>query len=227
MSVHDRRPYLEFRDDDRILLGLTGPFQDRDKATTVMNALMQAEQMGVDGLDLDSVPPAAQCIFAPYQFVRVVDLSPRQIEQMTPGQSAPPGGEAVENSEDTVSDKDSVPDLPDWTNGSDRQQEWATGLRRETIAWTHRVARSYATEQVENPDLTDQFRKTAEALTSVLEDTIREQTSAQWWIEQRGASNWIAVRAAREAEAPMMGVQRRFVQHRDNDAVDRLDRWNR
>lgn len=82
-----RRPYLEFRDEDSRLLGLTGPFRDHDSATAAQYALTNAERLSVDGLDLDAVTPDAQCIFAPYNFIRVIDLSPQEIRHMSQGQT--------------------------------------------------------------------------------------------------------------------------------------------
>lgn len=82
------RPYLEFRDTENLLLGLTGPYRDQTAATAAMNALLSAERLAVGGdmLDLDSVTPDAQCIYAPYGRIRVVTLRPEEIQHLRPGQ---------------------------------------------------------------------------------------------------------------------------------------------
>lgn len=79
-----RRPYLEFRDENVTLLGLTGPYRDKDAAQVAYDALIEAERLVVDGnaLDLDSVPPEAQCIFVPYHSIRVIELSPQEIRHI-------------------------------------------------------------------------------------------------------------------------------------------------
>lgn len=54
-----------------------------------MEALLAAEKLAVgsEALGLDRVSPGAQCIFAPYQYVRVVDPSPDEIDRMVQGQT--------------------------------------------------------------------------------------------------------------------------------------------
>lgn len=81
-----RRPYLEYRDEENLLLGLTGPYRDRTAAITAMNALLAGEQLALRGLDLDSVTADAQCIYAPYAQIRVITLRPEEIQYLRPGQ---------------------------------------------------------------------------------------------------------------------------------------------
>lgn len=77
-----RRPYLVFEDGETNIVGLTGPYQDTPAAVTAMNTLIQAEKKAMEGWDLDSVPPEAQCIFAPWSMVRVWDLSTAEIRAL-------------------------------------------------------------------------------------------------------------------------------------------------
>lgn len=82
----ERRPYLMFSEEHGPLLGLTGPYRDRSAAQAAMDALLAAEATAMRGWDLDSVAPAAQCIYVPYHHIRVADLSPAEIEALRPGQ---------------------------------------------------------------------------------------------------------------------------------------------
>lgn len=75
----EQRWYLMFKDDDENLVGLTGPYIHYDAARYAMDALLAADAKAMEGWDLDSVGPEAQCIYAPYRYVQCIALSPPEI----------------------------------------------------------------------------------------------------------------------------------------------------
>lgn len=77
--MSERRWYLWFRDEFGNTEGLTGPYVDRRSAESALSMQLTGAEASLLGLDLDSVPPAAQCIYAPYNSVQVMEFSPEEI----------------------------------------------------------------------------------------------------------------------------------------------------
>lgn len=77
-----RRPYLVYLDGDGIVVGALGPYRDTGAAQRALGALLAAERWSMEGLVLDQVPPAGQCIPAFYDRIQLIDLDVDEIRRL-------------------------------------------------------------------------------------------------------------------------------------------------
>lgn len=75
-----RRWYLVFQSEYDSTEGVFGPYVDRGAAKSAMDTLLAAEIAALEGLDLESVPPSAQCIPYWYHHIKLMELNPDEIE---------------------------------------------------------------------------------------------------------------------------------------------------
>lgn len=78
----ERRWYLLFNSEVGTLVAVMGPFKNAGAASTVMEAMLAVDELAVRALDLDSVPPAAQCIPDFYSSIKMLDLSVEEVEKL-------------------------------------------------------------------------------------------------------------------------------------------------